>query len=249
MAASLPARVLMIGLWTEADDQGVFEWKPLTLKARILPVDAVDLVALLQELEDAKVIRRFEHDGKPFGAIRNFRKFQRPQKPTPKYTLPETLRSFVGLSDSPIVALPEPDGSDEGKSPQMEDGGCRVEEKPTLVETFISKTDEEKLERRDQAAPSVANLPTEPSEIYDDAALKGFAFEFDGMDVLEAIRELAHWTNRKGTTDPIERKNMIYGGLQKRHGRFKLQSSLKAPEAAQVSRQLATSRLAQRRTA
>lgn len=249
MAASVHARILMIGLWTEADDQGVFEWKPLTLKARILPVDAVDLVALLQELEDAKVIHRFEHNGKPFGAIRNFRKFQRPQKPTPKHTLPESLRSFVGLSGSATVGLPEPYDSEERKPPQMEDVGCRVEDKPTLVETFISKADEEKLERRDQAAPSVANLPTEPTEIYDDAALNGFAFEFDGMDVVQAIRELAHWTNRKGITDPIERMNMIYGGLQKRHRRFKLQTSLKAPETAQASSQLATSRLTQRRTA
>jgi hypothetical protein len=107
MASSWPARMLTIGLWTQADDQGVFEWKPLTLKARILPVDAVDPVALLEELSAANIIRRFEHDGKLFGAIRNFCKFQHPQKPKTRHFLPDELRSYVGLSGSPTVPVRE----------------------------------------------------------------------------------------------------------------------------------------------
>ena len=48
---SMAARVLLFGLWTEADDQGVFDWKPITIKMRILPVDNVDVPELLAELE------------------------------------------------------------------------------------------------------------------------------------------------------------------------------------------------------
>ena len=32
------------GLWNEADDQGVFEWKPLVIKAKVLPAAMVNLL-------------------------------------------------------------------------------------------------------------------------------------------------------------------------------------------------------------
>ena len=38
---------------TESDDAGVFEWKPLQIKMRIFPADAVDVAAMLAELVKA----------------------------------------------------------------------------------------------------------------------------------------------------------------------------------------------------
>lgn len=118
------ARLLVLGLWTEADDQGVFEWKPVTLKMRLLPVDGADVTALLAEIEAQNICRRFEADGKVFGAIRNFRKYQRPKSPNAIYPLPADLRSYVAISeiggDKP-TALP-PKGE---FTPQMEGGGGR----------------------------------------------------------------------------------------------------------------------------
>lgn len=81
VGCSMAARVLLIGLWTEADDGGVFSWKPITLKMRILPADTADVNALLAELEAANVIRRYEAEGGNWGAIRNFMVFQRPKSP------------------------------------------------------------------------------------------------------------------------------------------------------------------------
>ena len=59
MTASAHARLLIIGLWCEAHDDGVFEWKPLTLKVRLTPADAVDVAALLDELLRLNFVRRF----------------------------------------------------------------------------------------------------------------------------------------------------------------------------------------------
>ena len=50
VGTSLPARLLFIGLGIEADDKGIFEWKPITIKMRIFPADNVDVEALLSEL-------------------------------------------------------------------------------------------------------------------------------------------------------------------------------------------------------
>lgn len=126
MVASAYARVLLIGLWTEADDQGVFEWKPLTIKARLLPVDAVEIVGLLEELQQSGSILRFEAEGKPYGAIKNFRKFQRPQKPNAIHPLPEPISVYVGLSATVLLVAGEQYETDPVIPPQMEDVGCRM---------------------------------------------------------------------------------------------------------------------------
>ena len=124
MVLSDASRMLLIGLWTEADDQGVFEWKPLTLKARLRPANDGSVEPLLQEISDQNLIKKIEVDGKGYGLVRNFRKFQRPQKPNAIHPLPDEYRTYVGLvSDQSRTAT--------GKSPQMEDVGCRREEKVT----------------------------------------------------------------------------------------------------------------------
>ncbi len=102
--------ILFLGLLTEADDQGVFEWKPFTLKARILPAILKPIEPILDMLLSRDRLRRFDVDGKSYGAIRNFRKWQRPEKPKAWHPLPDDLRSYVGLiaDRSPADAAPQP---------------------------------------------------------------------------------------------------------------------------------------------
>lgn len=122
------ARLLVLGLWTEADDQGVFEWKPVTLKMRLLPVDGADVSALLAEIAENNIAKRFEANGKQYGAIRNFRKYQRPKSPSAVHPLPTELRSYVAISeragDEPAPFPPKAE-----IAPQMEDVGGREGEK------------------------------------------------------------------------------------------------------------------------
>lgn len=123
MGISLAARELLKGLWCEADDQGVFEWRPLTLKARIMPADAVDVGNLLSELSDAMFVSAFDEGGKRYGAIRNFRKFQRPKRPTKSYPLPAGLRNYVGLPGEHSAADDDDGGNDPHGSPAMGGNG------------------------------------------------------------------------------------------------------------------------------
>ncbi|MDR6826470.1 hypothetical protein J2X48_000726 [Bosea sp. BE271] len=117
MSASAHARLLIIGIWTEAWDDGVFEWKPLTLKAKLFPVDSVDMAVLLDELVSLDFIRSFEA-GKRYGAVRNFQKYQRPKKPNSSGVLPSDLHEYVHVVPNQFPTISE-------KSPQMEDGGGR----------------------------------------------------------------------------------------------------------------------------
>lgn len=92
------ARVFYIGLLTECDDAGVFEWKPKTLNMRLFPADQVDVTPLLVELLTQKMVIRFDFEDKIYGAVRNFQKWQRPKKPTYRYPLPHEYRTFVGAA-------------------------------------------------------------------------------------------------------------------------------------------------------
>jgi hypothetical protein len=127
------ARLLYIGLGVEADDKGIFEWKPLQLKMTIFPADGVDVGELLAELVAAGNVKRFEVGGKAFGAIRNFRKYQRPKTPNDVHPMPDDIAEYVAFPRKAETEAgePAPFPPEGEKSPQMEDGGWRVEEKNT----------------------------------------------------------------------------------------------------------------------
>ena len=94
-SVSMPARLLLIGIWTECFDDGIFEWKPLTLKMRIFPADSVDVAPLLDELVSVNAVMRFCADGKLYGAVRNFCRFQRPKKPNSSGVNSDEIRTYV----------------------------------------------------------------------------------------------------------------------------------------------------------
>jgi hypothetical protein len=116
-ALSADTQVFYLGLLTEADDNGIFEWKPATLRIRLRPCKDGPVEGLLSELEQHEKVRAYEVDGRKYGAIRNFRKFQRPKSPKSWHPMPDDFRNWVGLS-----------GSTSENHPQMEEEGGRREE-------------------------------------------------------------------------------------------------------------------------
>jgi hypothetical protein len=155
------ARVLVIGLWTDADDQGVFEWKPLQIKMRLLPGDAADVSALLTEIQDAGMVMAFEAGGKRYGAIRNFRKFQRPQKPNALHPLPELAATYVGLSPTGTGPVQDPSEIAPVEAQQMEDGGGVREEEEGL-EAIASCAAAEAATGDGEGKPKSAKAPPAP---------------------------------------------------------------------------------------
>lgn len=124
---SMAARVLLLGVWTEADDHGVFEWKPVTLKMRVMPVDNVSIPELLAECERADVLKRFT-SGKSYGLVRNFCRFQRPKKPKYTHPMPPELFLYAGLKDDGSLQVLHQSRTGGEMSPQREDEGGEGEE-------------------------------------------------------------------------------------------------------------------------
>ena len=123
VSLSIPARVLYIGIWTEADDHGVFEWKPIQFKMRLLPADALDVGALMEEMAACNSVTKFISDGKSYGLVRNFCRFQRPKKPKYTFFMPPELRTYAGLKPDGSLPVLHQSGTGSEKSPQMEEGG------------------------------------------------------------------------------------------------------------------------------
>lgn len=73
---SLPARLLFIGLWNYACDNGHLQDKPKQIKMRILPGDSVNVAELLRELEAAERIVRADD----VITIPNFARHQKPDR-------------------------------------------------------------------------------------------------------------------------------------------------------------------------
>jgi hypothetical protein len=129
MSMSIAAKAAWPLLWTECDDHGVFEWKPIVLKARIFPADNVDFALLLVEWSDLDCIKMVEINGKPHGIVRNFCRYQRPKKPTYRYELPDEFHLYAGLTagSSPQVTHRLPTASEEAPQ-RKEEGGSDGEE-------------------------------------------------------------------------------------------------------------------------
>jgi hypothetical protein len=92
------AVALIIGLWMESDDAGTFEWKPLTIKARVLPAVSDSVVDLLATLVRLDFIKKFELADKSYGVVRNFVKFQRPKKPKEVHPFCDAMRLYAGFN-------------------------------------------------------------------------------------------------------------------------------------------------------
>lgn len=97
-ALSMGARLLFVGLITMADDEGRFRAQPSMLLGQLFPWDDVPprkLADWLTELDAGRLIVRYEIEGKPYGAFRNWRRHQRINRPTvselPQPPFPEVV--------------------------------------------------------------------------------------------------------------------------------------------------------------
>lgn len=127
----MEARLLAIGLRNFADDKGIFEWKPKTIKMKIFPADDVDVDASLDALLMQNQCIKFTSNGKTYGAIKNFLKFQRPKNPNNIHPISKAAAQYVGYEGEITAEIDSDDvhqmehqcGNDAEKAIQMEEGG------------------------------------------------------------------------------------------------------------------------------
>ena len=129
--SKLPLRLAFIGLFTVADCEGRFKWRPRTLKLDVLPHDFIDFAAVLNALERTGFLERYEVDGEAYGLIPSFTRhqiFQTKEQtrgsqfpPPPSYATPSTIRDDTGT-------VPELSRNGEGTCRESQEGKGMEEE-------------------------------------------------------------------------------------------------------------------------
>lgn len=126
---SRDARLLFLGMWPQADREGRLEDRPARLKVRIFPydedVDGARVNGLLDELQAAGFILRYERDGERVIQIRSFVKHQRPHPHEPASMLPapesrEKTRRAVEKHDEKLHSCHPPYQETRDKRPDPE---------------------------------------------------------------------------------------------------------------------------------
>lgn len=88
-ATGLPIRFAWAMLFTVADREGRFVWRPRTLKVQILPHDDLDFARVLEAFEGGGYVVRYTVDGETYGYIPTWAKHQSINLREAQSTIPE----------------------------------------------------------------------------------------------------------------------------------------------------------------
>lgn len=107
------ARLLFIGLWNFADDDGRMQFSPRKIMMQVLPADSLDSSALFGEIRSKSMIDIYVVDGVEYLEIKNFSKHQKIDKRTASKFPANTNNSSIP-PDFPRLSPTEGNGM-EGK--------------------------------------------------------------------------------------------------------------------------------------
>lgn len=103
------ARLLFIGLWNFADDEGRMVYSPVRVKLQILPADNCDISKLIEELASRRMVLIYQVESVSYLAIPGFPKHQKIDKRTAS-KLPEPPRVSPNPSESLRIPTTEGNG-------------------------------------------------------------------------------------------------------------------------------------------
>lgn len=213
------ARLLFVGMWSFADDNGVHPTSYIRLKAEIFPADncsVEDIKTWINELMYNRLIREYAIDEKSYWIITGWKRHQRIDKPTYRHPLPQsdlkkigdnsttTQRELDEPSLSTLHSLDEP-STTEWKG--MESNGkekdiCEVETSPGDVSDTTSLAGMNEIFQHWQA---VMNHPRAKFDIKRQRALKNaLKLGYSISDLKKAIDGCANSLFHMGQNDRQE---------------------------------------------
>jgi hypothetical protein len=160
------ARLLFIGLWNFADDQGFIEYSPKRIKMQIFPGDTTDVAPLLASLIEAGLLAAYES---PIGRVLHIQSWSRHQKvsnpSSPRFDIAD-LEQISRTADP----APEPSRAFESPLSGKERKGKEEERKGTYTRSLAVVPDPVVPDPEPVAdAPVRASKPTRTKREIDEA--------------------------------------------------------------------------------
>lgn len=142
----LPLRFAWVMLFTVADREGRFVWRPRTIKAQTLPHDAVDFSRVLDAWLTRGFVVKYRVGGEWFGLIPTFTKHQVINNREATSDLPgiEDADEVIGKSDNDLDA--------SGTRQARDDDACGTREVHAQAEGRKGREGERKEGREDQSS-------------------------------------------------------------------------------------------------
>lgn len=118
------ARLLWLGLQTQADREGRLEWRPARLKALLLPYDREPVEPLVEALRRAGLVHVYEAGGGRYLALTTWREYQRPYHREPESAIPAPdeadAQEVLPLADVDLVERPASRGGRTARDDEAE---------------------------------------------------------------------------------------------------------------------------------
>lgn len=138
---SLFERLLLIGMFSNADDEGKGRANPPLLRSIIFPYDDISVNEINGALEKIKIyikIEIYEVDGSRYYKFLNWKKWQRVEKPQ-KSIIPEPfLESFHDFSPNDSTTVPRPIGDEEKRREEKgREDNIKEEKEDSLSQSVI----------------------------------------------------------------------------------------------------------------
>ena len=105
------ARLLFIGLWNFADDEGRMECSPKRIKMQILPADSAEVPRLLEEIRALGLIDIYTVDGIDYLQVQGFAKHQKVDKRSPSK---HPKKPVDGSKPAEVPRVPPTEGKGSG---------------------------------------------------------------------------------------------------------------------------------------
>ncbi len=119
--SGLPLRLAFIGLFTVADRDGRFKWRPRQLKLDVLPYDDIDFSRVLDALATRGFIVKYTKDGEHFGFI-------------PTFTTHQVINNREKESELPPYEDSETEEPENTENDQRVDDACQTRHVPAQGE-------------------------------------------------------------------------------------------------------------------
>jgi hypothetical protein len=179
----LPLRLAYAGLWTVADREGRFKWKPREIKVEVLPYDDVDFAAVLDALARYRFVIKYQCNGEWFGYIPKFKEHQHINKHEPESSIPEPPKEGAPKVRARAKQVRAPrEGNDVGNDVGKGREGNDVSAEPQAAHA--------------PAVQPIVSLPTnlqgEEVPIFR-ASADEWAKTYPAVDVLQELREMRAW--------------------------------------------------------
>jgi hypothetical protein len=141
------ARLVFIGLWNFADDEGRADYSPMRLKMQILPADDAEMSLLLEEIRGAGLIVVYSVENKEYLEICGFAKHQKIDKRT-------TSKRPPPPTSAEVLRFPTTDqGRDQGREGIKDIGGAVAPAKIYRFEGRTIRIDQSQYDRWRKAYP------------------------------------------------------------------------------------------------